>query len=101
MNTLATNILVITGKIIKLEDLRYTPAGIPLLSFVILHVSLQTEADMQRKIELEMPVLALGKLALMAIQLKVSDPVKLTGFMAKRSLKSSQMVMHINKLEIN
>ncbi len=101
MNTLATNLLVITGEIVKLDDLRYTPAGIPLLSFVVLHVSMQTEADMQRKIELEMPVFAVGALALEAQKLEVSDVVKLTGFLTKRSLKSTQLVMHINKIEIN
>jgi primosomal replication protein N len=46
-NTLATNLLVIEGEVVQIETLRYTPAGIPLLSFVLRHLSEQVEAGMQ------------------------------------------------------
>jgi thiol-disulfide isomerase/thioredoxin len=42
--TLEANLLVIDGEVVQIETLRYTPAGIPLLSFVLRHLSEQVEA---------------------------------------------------------
>ena len=82
-----------------MDDLRYTPAGIPLLSFVVRHVSEQIEAGMQRKVECEVFVKALGAIAETAKHLKIGQQVTLTGFLAKRSAKSTQLVMHLQHIE--
>ena len=71
--------------VISLEPIRYTPAGIPLLSFVLQHASEQTEAGLKRKVECEVNAVALGDLAKQNIQLGSS--VKAKGFLAKRSAK--------------
>lgn len=84
--------------VISLEPIRYTPAGIPLLSFVLQHASEQTEAGLKRKVECEVNAVALGDIAKQNIQLGSS--VKAKGFLAKRSAKSTQLVLHIEKLEI-
>ncbi|HEY0268649.1 MAG TPA: primosomal replication protein N [Methyloradius sp.] len=96
---LATNQLVITGEIVQIAEFRYTPAGIPVLSFEIRHVSEQIEADMQRRVECEMSVIAMGKLAEQIRNIKLGEMVQLTGFMTKRSLKSTQLTLHLNTLE--
>ena len=79
--------------------LRYTPAGIPLLSFVLRHASEQIEAGMKRKVDCEVNAVALGELALNP-QIKVGNQLKVSGFLAKRSMKSSQLVMHINQIAL-
>ena len=84
--------------VISLEPIRYTPAGIPLLSFVLQHASEQIEAGLKRKVECEVNAVALGNIAKQNIQLGSS--VKVKGFLAKRSAKSTQLVMHIVKLEL-
>ncbi len=94
------NKLVVTGEVVQLDTLRYTPAGLPLLSFVVQHRSEQTEAEMQRKVECEVPVIAIGKIAEQAKAIQMASQVKLGGFLAKRSLKSSQLVLHLNAFEI-
>ena len=81
-----------------MEPLRYTPAGIPLLSFVLQHASEQIEAGLKRKVECEVNAVALGDLASSHIQLGSS--VKVKGFLAKRSAKSTQLVLHIEQLQI-
>lgn len=84
----------------QIEPLRYTPAGLPLLSFVVRHASEQLEAGIKRKVECEMAVVAIGDIAKQAQNIQLSSQVKLAGFIAKRSLKSTQLVLHLNALEI-
>ena len=83
---------------VGLEAIRYTPVGIPLLSFVLQHVSEQTEAGLKRKVECEVNAVAIGELANSNIQLGSS--LKAKGFLAKRSAKSTQLVLHIEQLHI-
>jgi len=83
--------------VIQIESLRYTPAGIPLLSVVLRHASEQIEAGMKRKVECEVNAVILGDLALKG--LKIGVQIIAQGFLARRSLKSTQLVMHINNIE--
>ena len=83
--------------VVGLEPIRYTPAGIPLLSFVLQHASEQIEAGLKRKVECEVNAVAIGEIAKLNIQLGSS--VKAKGFLAKRSAKNTQLVFHIDKLE--
>ncbi len=91
------NKLALQAEVVQIEPLRYTPAGIPLLSIVLRHVSEQVEAGMKRKVECEVNAITLGDLALKG--LKVGSHILATGFLARRSLKSTQLVMHINHIE--
>jgi len=83
--------------VVQIEPLRYTPAGIPLLSVVLHHVSEQIEAGMKRKVECEVNAVILGELALQG--LKPGAQITAQGFLARRSLKSIQLVMHINDIK--
>lgn len=69
-----------------------------MLSFLLQHASEQTEAGLKRKVECEVSAVALGDLANSNIQLGSS--VKVKGFLAKRSAKSTQLVLHIEQLHI-
>ncbi len=82
---------------VQIEPLRYTPAGIPLLSVILRHASEQIEAGMKRKVECEVNAVILGDLALKG--LKTGAQIIAQGFLARRSLKSTQLVMHINNIE--
>ena len=82
---------------VQIEPLRYTPAGIPLLSIILRHASEQIEAGMKRKVECEVNAVILGDLALKG--LKTGAQIIAQGFLARRSLKSTQLVMHINNIE--
>ncbi len=82
---------------VQVEPLRYTPAGIPLLSVVLHHGSEQVEAGMKRKVECEVNAVLLGDLALQG--LKAGAQIIAQGFLARRSLKSTQLVMHINEIK--
>lgn len=90
---------MLQAEVVQIEPLRYTPAGIPLLSVVLRHVSEQMEAGMKRKAECEVNAVILGDLALQG--LKTGQQIIARGFLARRSLKSTQLVMHINHIDKN
>lgn len=92
------NKLVLNGRVTQLQALRHTPAGLPLLSFVINHLSENTEAGLRRKVECEVNAVLMGNLANTAIQ--EGSQINAAGFLAKRSAKSTQLVMHIQKIEL-
>ena len=88
------------GEVVQIETLRYTPAGIPLLSFVLRHLSEQSEAGMQRRVECEINAVIMGELAEKSRSMKIGTLLSVAGFIAKRSLKSTQLVLHINTLDL-
>ena len=90
---------MISGVVVQIEPIRHTPAGIPVLSFVLQHASEQMEAGFKRKVECEVSAVALGKLTETAI--KIGDNIKAKGFLAKRSAKSNYLVLHITQLVVN
>lgn len=92
------NKLVLSGTVTAIDALRYTPAGLPLLSVVIQHVSENIEAGLKRKVECEVQAVLLGELA--HTQIPLNSAIKAAGFLAKRSAKSTQLVMHIQKIAL-
>jgi len=96
---LECNQTVICGKIAEVGELRYTPAGVAVAEFKLSHVSQQIEAGMPRQVECEISAVALAQMAKTVSGLKPGREVKLTGFLAKRSRMSLQLVLHVNNLE--
>ncbi|MCX7172203.1 MAG: primosomal replication protein N [Proteobacteria bacterium] len=90
---------MLTGKLLELAALRYTPAGVAALNFRIAHASQQIEAGSPRTVECEIAALALGQTALLLAGAKPGDGVRLTGFLAAKSLKSRTPVLHVNEIE--
>ena len=94
------NRLVIGGQLVELDDLRYTPAGVPRIEMTIRHASTRDEAGVPRKVQCEVPALALGEVAGQAASLKVGQQVRAEGFLVQRSMRSTQLVMHIDKIKL-
>ena len=78
--------------------IRYTPAGLPLLSLVLQHASEVIEAGLQRKVECEINAVILGDLAKSLIA--PNTQLQVQGFLAKRSAKNTQLILHIQHLKI-
>jgi len=91
---------MIEGEVAAMEPLRYTPAGIPVLSVVLRHLSEQLEAGMQRRVECDVNAVAMGELAERSQGIQTGSMIKVSGFIARRSLKSTQLVLHITTLDI-
>ncbi|GAB1232866.1 primosomal replication protein N [Ferrigenium sp. UT5] len=97
---LGGNRCVIEGEIVELEGLRFTPAGLARVACKIRHSSLQQEAGMQRQVQCDIPALALGEAAQQISRLQPGQRVMAEGFLAQRSLKISQLVLHINNVTL-
>lgn len=89
---------MIEGEVIEPEGLRYTPAGLTRVAFKLRHTSMQQEAGMQRQVQCVVPALALGKAAEQASHLQPGQQIRAEGFLAQRSLKSTQLVLHIDNI---
>ncbi len=100
MTASGCNRLVISGQLTELGSLRYTPAGVERIEMKLRHISTQREAGGMRQVQCEITVLALGEAARQAVRLEVGQQVRAEGFLAQRSLRSLQLVMHMDKIEL-
>lgn len=91
---------MIEGEIIELEGLRYTPAGLGRAAFKLRHSSVQYEAGMPRQVQCELPALALGDMSGLVSRLQLGQRVRAQGFLAQRSLKITQLVLHVENIEL-
>ncbi len=89
------NQTIICGEIIKLAELRYTPAGVAVVEFSIRHQSKQINADTSRQVACDISAIAFEQMAMMIIKFKIGYGVKLTGFLTKKSQKNQQLILHV------
>ncbi|MHB1145201.1 MAG: primosomal replication protein N [Thiobacillus sp.] len=93
------NRLVISGALIQVDPVRYSPAGVPIAEAVVLHRSSQTVATQARQVECELTVQASGSLASQLAQLITGTQVKLEGALNRRSVNSRQLILILNRIE--
>ncbi|HWR76205.1 MAG TPA: primosomal replication protein N [Thiobacillus sp.] len=93
------NRLVISGALIQVDPLRYSPAGVPIAEAVIQHRSSQAVATQARQVECELTVQASGSLAAQLAQLATGTQVKLEGALNRRSVNSRQLILILNRIE--
>nr|WP_005876218.1 primosomal replication protein N [Oxalobacter paraformigenes] len=89
------NRLHLTARIVERESIRYTPAGIPVISARLWHRSQQMEAETNRNIEFEIPAIVIGNISEKFEKLASDTFYRFTGFMATKSLKSKSLLFHI------
>jgi primosomal replication protein N len=95
-----SNRLVISGEVVGLDALRYTPAGIERIELKLRHASAQHEAGVTRQVQCEIAVLALGDAAQQATKLQTGQHITAHGFLAQRSMRSTQLVLHIETIHL-
>jgi primosomal replication protein N len=91
---------VIEGELVELEGLRFTPAGLARVAFKLRHTSMQQEAGMQRQVQCDVPALALGESAQQISRLHPGQQLRAEGFLAQRSMKIAQLVLHIDNVTL-
>ncbi len=90
---------MLSGNLIELDALRYTPAGIPVVNFRLSHESEQIEAGAARAVQCEVAGLAFEREARLMAAAKLGMQVKVTGFLAGKSRESRQLVLHATNIE--
>ena len=96
----ALNAVHLSGRLLSREALRYTPAGIPVLSMTLTHESRQTEARIPRQVSLEIDAIAIGDVALKLDKVGLGEVVRVQGFLANRSKRSRRAMLHVNEFDI-
>ncbi|MEO6351696.1 MAG: primosomal replication protein N [Oxalobacteraceae bacterium] len=93
------NRLIFVASIVERDVLRYTPAGIPMVSARLLHSSQQMEAEISRSAEFEIAALAAGEISGRFNQADLGGMFKFTGFLARKNRNSRSLVFHIMDFE--
>ncbi|WP_025916734.1 primosomal replication protein N [Herminiimonas sp. CN] len=93
------NRLQFVASIVERDVLRYTPAGIPMVSARLLHSSQQMEAGIGRSVEFEIAALAAGEVSGRFNQADLGGMFQFTGFLARKNRNSKSLVFHIMDFE--
>jgi primosomal replication protein N len=72
---------------------------VPVIECLIGHQSEQLEAGSPRRVECEIPAIALGPMAQWLQAASPGSGLRLTGFLAARSRNSKQAKLHITTIE--
>jgi len=94
------NQLQLVANIAEREILRYTPAGIPIVSAILRHTSKQVEAGVERLIEFEMTAVAAGEISGRFSQADLGTTYTFTGFLARKNRNSKSLVFHIADFDV-
>jgi len=93
------NRVELSGRLLELSALRYTPAGIPAVEFRLRHESEQDEAGATRKIEAEIGGIAFEAQARLLASARLNTGLKLHGFLGAKSNRSKKLVLHVTNIE--
>lgn len=93
------NRLELVASLAERDALRYTPAGVPIVTGKLLHASRQMEANVERLVEFEMSALAAGEIAGRFNQIELGETLQFTGFLARRNRNSKSLIFHITNIE--
>ncbi len=94
------NVVALSGEVVAIDALRFTPAGIPAIDFRIVHRSWQTEADFRREVTCEVQGVAMAATARRIAGLRVGQHAEFSGFLAQRSRRSTQLMLHVNEFQL-
>ncbi|HBV22050.1 MAG TPA: primosomal replication protein N [Nitrosomonas sp.] len=92
------NQAIICGEIVRIGVLRYTPAGVPVIDFVVKHQSHQVEANIARQINCELPTVAMGAKAKTISEMRSGNNIRVTGFLNRKSQTNQQLVLHVDSI---
>ena len=89
------NQLQFVATISERDLLRYTPAGVPIVSATLSHGSQQVEAGVPRQVEFEIAAFAAGEISGRFARAELGAAHRFTGFLAKKNRSSKALVFHI------
>jgi primosomal replication protein N len=93
------NRLLLIACIAERDVLRYTPAGIPIVSARLAHSSEQVEAGIQRQLEFDIAAIAAGDISGKFDRAELGVPFRFEGFLARKSRNSKSLVFHVTGFE--
>jgi primosomal replication protein N len=95
----ASNHFRLSGTLVELGALRYTPAGLPAVEFRIRHESTVTEAGIERSVRAEVAAVAFDTIARQVASAGLGSALTAEGFLAAKSQRSAKIVLHVTNIE--
>jgi primosomal replication protein N len=89
------NQLQFVASILERDVLRYSPAGVPIVSATLAHSSQQVEAGGARQVEFEIAAFAAGEISGRFARAELGAVHQFTGFLARKNRNSKALVFHI------
>jgi len=93
------NQLQLIACIVERDIMRYTPAGIPIVSARLTHRAEQIEAGIPRQVEFDIAAIAAGEISGRFNQAELGAPFRFAGFLARKSRNSKSLVFHVTDFE--
>jgi len=93
------NRIVLRARLIELDALRYTPAGVPIVKFRVSHQSSQQEAGAARKVDCELAAVAFETEAKLLAAAQLGAAMSITGFLDRKGRSSRQVVLHATRIQ--
>jgi primosomal replication protein N len=93
------NQVCLSGTLVELGTLRYTPAGLPAVEFRIRHESSKVEAGSERRVRAEVPAVAFDTVARQIATTELGTALRAQGFLAAKSQRSAKIVLHVTNIE--
>ena len=88
-----------SGRLLELGALRYTPAGVAAVEFKLGHESEQDEAGGKRAVQAEVGAIAFEAQARLLANAKLGTDLKVQGFLGAKSKRSKRLVLHATNIE--
>ena len=93
------NQVALSGRLLELGALRYTPAGVAALEFKLGHESEQDEAGARRTIQAEVSAIAFETQAKLLAGSSLGVGLRIQGFLGAKSKRSKRLVLHVTNIE--
>ncbi|HRP75167.1 MAG TPA: primosomal replication protein N [Rhodocyclaceae bacterium] len=93
------NQLTLDALLLELQPMRRTPAGVPVAECSLTHESTQVEAGLVRDVSVGLQAVAVGELASVLAAAVPGMRIRVTGFLAAKSLRSRSPVLHLSTIE--
>jgi primosomal replication protein N len=92
-----TNRVRLRVKLAARGDLRYTPAGVPVLQAALAYAGAVAEAGIERQLDFELDAVAVGDAAQRLARQALGSTIEIDGFLAPRSKRSRSLALHITE----
>ena len=94
------NQCTVSGTLIEIQDIRQSPAGLEIVPALLAHQGSVIENGIERQLTFDIDIVAVGQMANKLKNCQIGDHLELSGFIAPKSKRSRQWVLHIQTLYI-
>ncbi|MEI7531497.1 MAG: primosomal replication protein N [Betaproteobacteria bacterium] len=98
VSQMSLNHFKLTANLISKEILRFTPAGQSVTECQLHYLGELLEAGSFRKVEMQIPAIAIGAIATELQKIELGQLVSLEGFLTHQSLRRLSLVFHITQI---